>query len=85
MSTVREAVRIVVDRLHSHPHEFNAGERFSWVSRMITSDPGWLTHVLTEEERCAIMIAWQGSRYKDFHNKVMTSLLDAPQNENTNA
>lgn len=71
---LRDAVRILVERMRSHPDEFNSGGRFFWIIQAHTD--GRLDF-LTEAERQAFKQVLDAMRYEAFHNTIFSSVLEA--------
>lgn len=71
---MREAVKILIDRMVSHPDDFRKGGKLHWTvgGGMQEAD----ARGLTEEEAKALHEAYQDCKYQLFHNSVMNSLLN---------
>lgn len=72
---MREAVTIILERMKSHPEEFEEGGKFWWVEENLD------VSCLTEDERQAVTDAFKTFEYKQFHDRVMRSLLAQDANE----
>lgn len=77
-NNVREAVQIVLDRIESHPEDFEWGGRLHWVVKMLDATQANKVNdlPLSRGETDAIHVALRESRYKQFHAKVLQSLLE---------
>lgn len=72
-NNVREAVQIVLDRIESHPEDFEYGGRLYWLRGILDGKEGG---PLSKDERDALARAWHEAQYKKFHVQVLKSLLD---------
>lgn len=71
---MREAVKIVIDRMESHPEDFGPHGKFGWFfNEPYAQKEG---RFFTDEEWEALKQAHKGLMYRWFSDRVMKSLLD---------
>lgn len=70
---MRDAVSILVERMRSHPEEFNSGGKFFWVIQAQTE--GRLDF-WTDAERYAFKQVFDEMRYRYFHDKIFSAVLE---------
>ena len=81
---MREAVKIVIDRMESHPEDFDLYGKFRWVVEESYGIHG--DNMLTDTEMETFKQAHKELMYRRFHARVMKSLLDdGPQEEERRA
>ena len=71
---MREAIKIVIDRMQSHPEDFDLYGKFRWVFEESYGVHG--DKMLTNTEVRALKQAHRELMYRRFHARVMKSLLD---------
>lgn len=74
---VREAVQILLNRMKSHPDDFERGGKFAWVASTLSGGSEHITgYGLTDHEVLAIRMGLDSLRYDKFHTQVMSTLLN---------
>lgn len=81
MAEVREAVKILLDRMETHPEEFYGSEsgshhsRFGWVWNVVNGQRDF-SYGLTDAEITAIKQGYDKLMYSKFHDRVLACLLN---------
>lgn len=68
---IREAVKIIIERMKTNPEEFELHGRFAWAAKVDINNCGF-----TKAEARALEIAQRDWKYRKFHNAVLESMLD---------
>lgn len=81
---IREAVQMVLTRMETHPEDFyddmRINSRFTWVLNAISPNNEY-TYGLNGAEIDALKKGYDGVMYRKFHDRVLESLLDGPQQD----
>lgn len=72
---MREAVKLLINRAHTHPEEFTKNGKFHWVHGY-AKDPAY-SYALTARERAALLKIINKYTYEGFHREVLRLLLGA--------
>lgn len=84
MAEVREAVRIVIDRLKTNPEDFIHPGKFTWLTAVMMKDGRIPIDELglNDTEESELAKAFDAMMYERFHNRVLASLLADESNPN---
>jgi hypothetical protein len=81
---VREAVKMVLTRMETHPGDFyddlRLHSRFSWVWNAVRPDTEY-NYGLTDAEISALFEGYQKVMYRKFHDRVLESFLGGDEQE----
>lgn len=74
---IGETAQLILDRMKSNPEEFFRGEtdRWTWLFREDAAD------LMSDDERNALQAEYEVVRKKEFHNKVLKTILHADRPE----
>lgn len=68
---IREAVKIIIERMKTNPEEFEGHGRFAWASKVDVARCGF-----TKAEARALEMAQREMQYQRFHKAVLEAMLD---------